>query len=161
MNKLSKDLILYEIVKKHLQRDPLSIINLSKTNKRIRYVLKDQIEKINRWKSMTKVNDGLYQASLKGYRDLVDLFIKKGANYWNWALEGACIGGHRNLVDLLIEKGANDWNRALRGACIGGYRDLVDLFIKKGANDWDWALRCARIGGHRDLIEFFTNRLDK
>ena len=34
--------------------------------------------------------------------------IEKGANTWNWGLEGACKGGHRDLVNLMIEKGATD-----------------------------------------------------
>ena len=43
------------------------------------------------------------------HRDLVELMIEKGANYWNQGLEGACRSGHRDIVDRTVEKGADDW----------------------------------------------------
>ena len=53
-------------------------------------------------------------------------------------MEYAAKGGHRELVDFFISKGANDWNWAMAYATKGGHQELVDLFISKGANDWDW-----------------------
>jgi hypothetical protein len=79
----------------------------------------------------------------------------------NWCLYYASRGGHRDLVDLFIAKGANNWNWALGGASEGGHRDLVDLFIAKGANDFAWALQAASLGGHQDLIEFFKAKLNE
>jgi hypothetical protein len=78
-----------------------------------------------------------------------------------WCLWKASHGGHRDLVDLFIAKGANDWDIALYRASRGGHRDLVDLFIAKGANDWNWALHAAIEGGHQDLIVFFKAKLNE
>jgi len=33
--------------------------------------------------------------------------IEKGANDWNWGLQGACEGGHYELAEWMIEKGAD------------------------------------------------------
>ena len=43
----------------------------------------------------------------------------------NWGLKDASYGGHRELVDLFINKGANSWNGALEGASKGGHRELA------------------------------------
>ena len=44
----------------------------------------------------------------------------------------AAIGGHKDLVEFFISKGANDWNWGMRGAAEGGHQDLVDFFVAKG-----------------------------
>jgi hypothetical protein len=60
--------------------------------------------------------------------------IDRGADNWNWGLEGACQGGHPGLAQLMIDKGANDWNYGLEGACQMGHLILVQLMISKGAD---------------------------
>ena len=32
--------------------------------------------------------------------------ISKGANDWNYGLDGACEGGHKEIVNYMISKGA-------------------------------------------------------
>jgi len=90
--------------------------------------------------------------------DLIQFFIQKGANKWNWGMYGAARGGHKDLVDFFIEKGANKWSRGMEGAARGGHRDLVDFFIEKGAGDWDFGMKEAARGGNKDLIQFFIQK---
>ena len=136
MNQLSKDVLKDIIIRKHLKQYPLSVIRLSRCNKRLRLLLKDQIHEItSRLKPFShNVNQGLKYSSEEGHKELVYLFINKGANNWNRALKSASRGGYRELVDFFINKGANNWNRALRGASRGGHQDLVDFFINKRAD---------------------------
>jgi len=61
--------------------------------------------------------------------------IKKGADNWNYGLEGACYGRNRELANYMIEKGADDWDGGLEGACYGGNRELADYMIEKGATN--------------------------
>ena len=111
------------------------------------------------WKHLSP-NNGLKKAALGGYRDLVDLFIPKGANNWDWVLRGASKGGYQDLVDLFISKGADRWSWALEGASEGGHKNLVNFFISKGANNWGLALEGASKGGHQDLVDFFQEKLN-
>ena len=53
-------------------------------------------------------------------------------------MRGAARGGHKDLVNLFISKGANDWDMGMHGAAQGGHKDLVEYFISKGANNWDY-----------------------
>jgi len=100
-------------------------------------------------------NDGMYNAAKGGHKELVDLFIKNGANKWNLGMYGAAEGGHKELVDLFVKKGANNWNLGMCSAAEGGHKELVDLFVKKGANDFDNGMHCAVKGGHKEIVELF------
>jgi hypothetical protein len=93
-----------------------------------------------------EVNNIYFQmACFGGHRDLVELMIEKGANWWNCGFLGACSGGKRDLIDLMIEKGADDWNCGLYLACYHDYRDIAKLMIKKGAHNWNWGFESAYI----------------
>ena len=105
--------------------------------------------------SLIKVNwNNFFLACQQGDRNLIQWMIEKGANYWNYGLEGACQGGHRKLAEWMIEKGATYWDYGLYGACRGGHRELAEWMIEKGANNWDWGLEGACRRGHRDLAEW-------
>ena len=43
-------------------------------------------------------------------------------------------GGHKDLVEFFVEKGADDWDWAMEHAIRKGHEDLQKFFIKKGAN---------------------------
>ena len=103
-------------------------------------------------------NNCLKLACQLGDWNLVHFCIKKGANDWNWGLEGACKGGHMKLVEFMIEKGANTWNWGLEGACKGGHMKLAELMIEKGADDWNWGLARACYGGHMKLVEIMIQK---
>lgn len=111
-------------------------------------------------------NDALLIAAKAGHRDLVDLFISKGAHGRNSELLRAAARNNtnaivrRDLIDFFIEKGAVNWDYGLGGAARGGHRDLVDFFISKGANYWHGAIQDAARGGHLDLVDFFIEKGD-
>ncbi len=97
----------------------------------------------------------LYEPCLQGSGYWINYCIKKGADEWNWGLEGACKGGHLDIIELMIDKGAN-WG--LEGACKGGHLDIIELMIEKGAKDWNWGLEGACEGGHLDIIKLMIKK---
>jgi hypothetical protein len=109
---------------------------------------------LTKWKEPYKdINYCLYISAKKGFPDLVELFIKKGAINFNYGLYGASQGGHTHLIELFIQKGANNWNLGLEGASRGRHLHLVDFFIQKGANVWNGGLYGASLGGHLNLVK--------
>ena len=103
-------------------------------------------------------NNGMRYAAKCGHKELVDLFIKNGANNWNWGMYSAVEGGHKELVDLFIKNGANAWNDGMRCSAKNGHKELVDLFIKRGANDWNNGMYGAAQGGHKELVDLFVKK---
>jgi hypothetical protein len=81
-----KDVWLYLIVK---ELSPLDIHRLRCCSQ---FFFKLYDDPLAKWRTFTP-DKGLCEASRAGHRDLVDLFIAKGANKWNWALWGASEGG--------------------------------------------------------------------
>jgi len=88
----------------------------------------------------------LMYASLRGYNDIVELLIQKGADinahsdYRETALMEASIHGHISIVELLIKNGADVnakakfGNTALLHASYWGYKDIVEILLKEGAD---------------------------
>jgi len=109
-------------------------------------------------KGANKWNWGMYGAARGGHKDLVQFFIENGANNWNRGMYFAARGGHKDLVDFFIEKDADEWNLGMEGAARGGHRGLVDFFIEKGANEWNFGMIYAARGGQRDLVQFFIEK---
>src|SRR3989344_1416031 len=95
----------------------------------------------------------LLEAARQGSLFRVNELVRQGADV-NYGMRGAAYGGHKELVDLFVKKGATDWNYGMYGAAYGGHKELVDLFVKKGANDWNLGMYGAAEGGHKDLVEF-------
>ena len=111
-------------------------------------------------KGADKWDWGLQEAASGGHKDLINFFISKGSKDWYSGIEGAAEGGHKDLIDFFISKGSkgpNLWNRGMEGAARGGHKDLVDFFISKGAYDWQRGLTAAARGGHKDLVDFFIS----
>lgn len=81
----------------------------------------------------------LMYACEKGYKEIVELLIEKGANINfkdnnNWtALLCACRNGYLEIVDLLINNGAKV-KKALPYAVMSGKKELVELLIKVGCD---------------------------
>src|SRR5437868_6260091 len=96
------------------------------------------------------IQEGFKEYSYTGDKDLVDLFIEKGVNNWDYGMFGAAKGGHKDLVDFFIEKGARKWNFSMKGAAKGGNKELIDFFINKGANNWNWGIEGAAEGGNKE-----------
>jgi len=157
---LPKDIIVYVLPQ---LLSPIDLTRLRSTCKQYYEWFRNDQE-IKRWRIFVEaytLSRCIYEAALSGHRDLVDLFIAKGADYWDQGLRGASSGGHRELVDFFISKGASDWRDGLWGASLGGHRELVEFFISKGADTWDWGLEAAFRGGHRDLVDFFRARINQ
>jgi len=103
-------------------------------------------------------NKAMIKVAKKGDKDLVNFFIKKGADNWIFGMKGAARGGHRDLVEFFIQKGATWFNLGMEYAARGGHRDLVEFFIQKGAKEKSSGMRGAARGGHKDLVEFFIQK---
>ena len=113
----------------------------------------------------------LMLASAKGYIDVVELLLAKGAkvnakmNNGATALMMASQEGHKDVVELLLAAGAdviaeaNDGVSALMLASAKGYIDVVELLLAKGAkvnakmNNGATALMMASQEGHKDVVE--------
>ena len=127
------------------------------------------LDELNRF---TNINKKMSISAKYGDKDLVDFFITKGADDWNWGIDGAAKCGHKELVEFFIAKGANHWEGGMRSAALDGHKDLVEFFIAKGANHWNWGMMyaakgghnwndgiyCAALGGHKDLVDFFRQK---
>ena len=79
---------------------------------------------------------------------------------YDQAMKYAAKGGYKDLVEFFIQKGADNWNYGMIGAAEGGSLDLVKFFIDKGANNWNMGMFYAKRGGHKDLVEFFKQKLE-
>jgi hypothetical protein len=49
----------------------------------------------------------------------------------NTAIYCAARGGHKDLVEYFISKGADNWNYGMRGAAEGGHKELEEWFKQK------------------------------
>lgn len=105
----------------------------------------------------TYYNNAVYGAAKGGHLWLIEQ-LSPYIKHWNWALEGACEGGHKDLVKMFIDKGANNFGLGLNAACKGGYIELVqlmiDLGIDLGINNINEGLLLACEGEHEDLIKY-------
>ena len=43
----------------------------------------------------------------------------------------ATFGGHLHLIEFFISKGANDWDWGMAEAAFGGHKELIDFFQQK------------------------------
>ena len=125
---LPKDVWKYEI---EPLLSPLTLARMCLVSRGFHQIFKDNKD-LKAWqKNERPLDRKMSEAAEGGHKDLVDFFISKGANYWNWGLLGAAKGGNKDLLDFFISNGANDWNCGLFGAAKGGHKDLVDFFEKK------------------------------
>ncbi len=88
--------------------------------------------------------------------NIIMIMIEKGANDWNYGLNGACKGGHLELIDFMIKRGATSWNLGLWGACEGGHLEIAKLMIEKGANALDRGLFFGCKKGHLEIVKLMT-----
>ena len=77
------------------------------------------------------VNQGLSNTAKIGHKELVDYFINKGANHWNYGMFSAAQVGHKDLVDFFISKGADCWNLGMLYAGECGHTELEEFFLQK------------------------------
>ncbi|XP_067659909.1 putative ankyrin repeat protein RF_0381 [Haliotis asinina] len=110
----------------------------------VKYVLAQNIVDINSrgWKRMTPV----MMAATKGYKEVVELLVTKGANVALLGRQGknilhfACHGGSVELVKYLLSQNININSRMRNGrtplmiAEISGHKDVVELLVSRGAD---------------------------
>ena len=65
---------------------------------------KDYYLQISSYLNKYDVDAAMKNAAKGGHKDLVDFFIEKGADGWNWGMEGAAKGGHKELVEFFKNK---------------------------------------------------------
>ena len=93
-------------------------------------------------------------------KDLIEFFISKGANNWNWGLFEAVRVKDRDLIEFFISKEPKpDPNAGLSAAISIEDWDLINFFISKGAEDWQDALVEAAATGNRELVDFFISKV--
>jgi hypothetical protein len=76
-------------------------------------------------------NERLFYASCGGFENSVNICINNGAIDLNRGMCGAISNNHWNLVDYFIRKGCNDWNYYYKLALGFKQNDMVSFFIKK------------------------------
>ena len=117
----------------------------------------------------------LIEASYRGYTEIVQILIDKGADvnaqgdYGYTALIAASAIGHTEIVQILIDKNAkvNEKNNggytALLVASQNGHTKVVQLLLDKGADvnaqakDGHSALMWASQNGHTEIVQLLKN----
>ena len=148
---VTNDIIIYRII-----HDRLENINI-KHEDIIRFNNRSLIELLLHYND--NYNKLMTYASKYNHKDLVDFFISKGANDWNWSVIYAAENNHKDLVDFFISKGADNWEWIINYAAFNNHRDLVDLFISKGIYyDWNDAMIYAAQNNNKDLVDLFISK---
>ncbi len=78
-------------------------------------------------------NRGLYGAAAGGHRDLVDFFLRQGADNLDFALVMAAENGHLFLLRYLYSRGARNIDLALWTASRKGHLNIVAELLRLGA----------------------------
>lgn len=92
-------------------------------------------------RNSTVLDSALREAAESGYKDVVGLLLKAGADVHasnERALRYAVKNGHKDVVELLLKAGADvhaDDDCALYLAAENGHKDVVELLLKAGANN--------------------------
>ena len=110
----------------------------------------------------------LLKASQRGYKDIVEMLIKGGADpnkadrYGRTPIRRAAEKGYNDVVKLLLDNGA-DPNQAIKDAACHGHNDVVQLILDRGAehsqtgkNGWT-PLFLAANEGHKDVVQLLLD----
>lgn len=100
--------------------------------------------------------------------ELVNLFISRGANNFDEAINGACTSDNVLLAQFLIDNNKSncttqfDFNKLMVYSCMYGSLKCAKLMISHGGNAWNEGLLYACIKKNIDLIKLmFTNGATK
>ncbi|KAF3289933.1 hypothetical protein TWF970_003676 [Orbilia oligospora] len=117
-------------------------------------------------------------AAENGHKDLVELFLERGANCKSTDSQGqtplllAAGNGHKDIVEFLLEKGADhrtmdSSNRTpLAAAADSEHKEIVELLLAKGADpnvkdsDGRTPLMIAIEWGCEDIVEVFLRKTE-
>lgn len=81
-------------------------------------------------------------------------YIKQG---WNYGLEKAAKYGSRKIFNLMLKKGANNWQAAFEGACEGGNIDIIKLAFKNGVKFVNIGVKLAIQGNKPEVFELLMS----
>ena len=160
-NKTYKDKYI-ELAAKRKEYGPKSdnyteIKNIAKNFGKIHPLYRKYFMNLFGW-SFIERNEIMANASEGGHMEIVQLMLKKGANYYDHAMASAALGGHMDIMRLMLNKGANDYNEAMAEAARGGHMDIVQLMLSKGANKYNWAMPSAAYGGHIAIVKLMLEK---
>ncbi len=131
-------------------------------------------------------NKGMEIAVSHNYQDLIDFYIKIGANLWNVGIKSAAEAGNIDLIHFFLRKIAEErikiftiftvdinieiniintlrsdiylLNMGLLYGAKGGHLDIVKFFIENGANEFSYARNAAIKGGHQKVVEYLNKK---
>lgn len=95
-------------------------------------------------------------AIYSGHIDLVKYYSSLGS-YSNTCMIKAVKAGYLHIVNFFIKKGANNWNWGMYEAVVNNRLDMVKFFIEKGAYNLTEGLTVAVKCGHKEIEEFLRS----
>lgn len=114
---------------------------------------------LNSFKDKIRVME--YFIKIKRKR-LVELFVNniEDEDKWNKGMLIAVENSNEELIDYFISKGADDFEWGMfYAAKYTGKKKIVDIFISKGACNWKYAFDYAEYGKQRHLQIYFAYRI--
>jgi hypothetical protein len=101
----------------------------------------------------------MIEATIGGYRDIVEYLIEQGEKNFDTALLYSAEGGHIDILKLLIQNGARNFNDALLRASSNGHLDIVKYLVELGeVYDLDKALRYSAFANHIDIVKYLIGK---
>ncbi|KAJ3774980.1 hypothetical protein FB446DRAFT_701867 [Lentinula raphanica] len=117
----------------------------------------------------TALGHAIQLAALKGFKDVIELFIEYGADVnalgeeYGSALQAAAYGGERDIVEILIKHGANidaqggTYGSALQAAACWSQTAIVEILLAHDINaqggEYGSALQAAAYRGQTAIVE--------
>lgn len=98
---------------------------------------------------------GLMGAARGGHLDLVQFFVERGADDWDFAIEAAARGGDGKIIAFILEKSKGNFNPGcgLCGAARSGRLELVKFFLAlPKARPHNSPILAAARGGHQNIV---------
>jgi hypothetical protein len=132
-------------------------------------------------------NKGMEISTSYNYQDLIDFYIKIGANLWNIGIKSAAEAGYIDLINFFLTKIAEEkmqmftifncerdiditatnilkndnylLNMGLLYGAKGGHLHIVKFFIENGADDLSYAHYAATKSDNQIVIEYLDEKL--
>jgi ankyrin repeat protein len=107
------------------------------------------------------LNQILIIGAQRGYENLVQRMVARGATKTHLALEAAAGRGQLKIVKLLVPKicDISYLNWALIEAVSSGNMEIIKVLIERGANDFDRALLRATTTGKIEIVKYFRSTI--
>lgn len=117
--------------------------NIISQNKILNEALEGAAKNINRFNELTMM-------------DTIEYLVANGANVNN-GFKGAIAANNVELINWFIKSGANDINGGFIESVRANNKDLADFFFKNGADKLDVGLKIAAKNGNMVLVEYILN----